>query len=93
MEQEAAERLSIATTAVTERGDHLVVPASATFVDTEGHWWVYTNPEPLVFVRHEVTVADETGGNVFLSEGPPAGTEVVTTGVPEIYGVEDEVGH
>ena len=88
-----AERLSIATTAVARRGAHLVVPASATFVDPEGHWWVYTNPEPLVFERHEVTVADESGGNVFLSEGPSAGTKVVTTGVPEIYGVEDEVGH
>jgi hypothetical protein len=70
-----------------------VVPTSATFVDPKGHWWVYTSPEPLVFERHAITVATEADGMAYLAEGPPAGTKVVTTGVPEIYGVEDAVGH
>lgn len=93
LEPQAAQRLSIATTAVTRSGTHLVVPASAIFVDPEGHWWVYTSAEPLSFERHPVTVADEVGDDVYLSEGPPAGTRVVTRGVPQIYGVEDAVGH
>ncbi|MDF2146230.1 efflux RND transporter permease subunit [Knoellia sp. p5-6-4] len=93
LEAQAAKRLSVDTTTVVRRGDHLVVPTSATFVDPEGHWWVYTSPEPLVFERHGITVATEADGMAYLSEGPPAGTKVVTTGVPEIYGVEDAVGH
>jgi Cu/Ag efflux pump CusA len=93
LEEQAAKRLSIGTATVTRSGDHVVVPSAATFVDPLGHWWVYTSPEPLVFQRHAITVATEAGGKAHLSEGPPAGTKVVTTGVPEIYGVEEEVGH
>ena len=93
MEEQAAQRLSVKTTAVTQRGDELVVPSSAIFVSPEGAWSVYTSPEPLVFERHEITVTREEGGMAYLSSGPSAGTQVVTVGVPQIYGVEDEVGH
>jgi hypothetical protein len=93
LEEQAAERLSVSTATVTRSGDHLVVPSAATFIDPLGGWWVYTNPEPLVFQRHAITVATEAGGKAYLSEGPPVGTKVVTTAVPEIYGVEEEVGH
>lgn len=93
LEEKAAQRLSIQTGAVTKEGSSLVVPSSAVFVDPEGKWWVYTSPKPLVFERHEITVAREEAGNAYLSSGPAAGTKVVTVGVPEIYGVEDAVGH
>lgn len=89
----AAKRLSIEVTPVEERGRRLVVPSSAIFVDPDGAWWVYTNPEPLSYVRHEVEIVREADGHVVLSSGPEAGTEVVTVGVPELYGVEAEVGH
>ncbi len=32
-------------------------------------------------------------GLTLLSSGPGAGTEVVTVGVAELYGIEAEVGH
>jgi hypothetical protein len=70
----------------------LVVPSAAVFVDPEGHWWVYTNPEPLVFVRHEIDLDQQAGGRAYLSKGPPAGTKVVTVGVPELSGIEEGIG-
>jgi Cu/Ag efflux pump CusA len=93
LEEKAAQRLAIETAAVTQQGSTLVVPSSAVFVDPEGKWWVYTNPEPLTFERQEITTIREADGKAYLSKGPKEGTKVVTVGVPEIYGVEDAVGH
>jgi hypothetical protein len=93
LQASAAERLGIETAPVARTGNVTVVPASAVFVDPEGTFWVYTNPEPLVFIRHEITVARETADRTFLSAGPPVGTDVVTVGVPELYGAELEIGH
>jgi hypothetical protein len=94
LDEGAAERLELRTTAVAKSaGGVLVVPSAAVFVDTEGVWWVYTNPEPNVFVRHEIGLERSDGGVAFLSSGPAPGTEVVTVGVPELYGVEAEVDH
>ena len=84
----AAERLDIQTVPVASSGKGLVVPSDALYITAEGKFWVYTNPEPLVYVRHEVIIDRERGGQAFLSEGPTAGTEVVTIGVPELYGTE-----
>jgi Cu/Ag efflux pump CusA len=92
LEKRAAERLAIQTTTVEEAANGLVVPSSAVFVDPEGHWWVYTNPEPLVFVRHEIDLDRQAGGRAYLSSGPPAGTKVVTVGVPELSGIEEGIG-
>jgi len=91
--EEAAERLRVRTTSVTQSGQGLVVPARATFVDTEGVWWVYKSVGPNEFVRHEITFDRTENGRVFLSDGPPRGTEVVSVGVMELYGIEEEVGH
>ena len=85
-------RIDIDTTPVEKNATGLVVPSSAVFVDPNGVWWVYTNPEPLVFVRHEIGIEREEAGIAHLSSGPEAGTEVVTVGVPELYGVEED-GH
>jgi Cu/Ag efflux pump CusA len=93
VEEAAAKRLAIQTAPVREAADGLVIPSAAVFVDTEGHWWVYTNPEPLVYVRHEVGLDRQAGGRAYLKTGPAAGTRVVTVGVPELAGIEDGVGH
>lgn len=89
----AARRLGIETAPIAEAGDLMVVPSAAVMVDAEGVFWVYTNPEPLVFVRHEISIEREEEKNTFVSDGPPVGTRVVTVGVPELYGAESEIGH
>jgi ABC-type uncharacterized transport system auxiliary subunit len=88
----AAERIDIQTAEVTSEGDSLVVPSDAVFIDAHGGFWVYTNPNPLEFVREQITVVREEGGLAILSDGPPVGTVVVTVGVPELYGAETEFG-
>jgi len=90
----AAQRLQIETTPALETADgDAVVPATAIFVDPDGIWWVYTSVGRNAFVRHEVEIGREDGRQVFLSSGPDAGTEIVTVGVAELYGIEAEVGH
>jgi hypothetical protein len=88
----AAERIGIQTEPVQRSGSRLVVPYEAVYIDSHGEFWVYTNPEPLVFVRAPIKIARETSSLAFLSYGPPEGTEVVTVGVPELYGSETEFG-
>ena len=57
LEESAVERLGIETASVEERGAKLVVPFDAVFIDAHGDFWVYTNPEPFVFVRAPIEVA------------------------------------
>jgi hypothetical protein len=86
----AAEHIGIETVRVEKRGSRLVVPYGAVYIDAHGGFWVYTNPEPLVFVRAPIDIVHETSSQAFLADGPPAGTQVVTVGVPELYGSETE---
>ena len=90
---DAAERLDIHTAAVdrANRG-RLVVPYSALVYETDGTTWVYTTRADLTFVRAEVVVESIDGNRALLSEGPPAGTQVVTVGVAELFGAEHGVG-
>lgn len=90
--ESAAQHLGIETVPVRKAGSQLVVPYDAVYIDSHGGFWVYTNPEPLVFVRAPIKIARESSTEAFLTEGPPAGTEVVTVGVPELYGSEQEFG-
>ncbi|MGZ5329414.1 MAG: hypothetical protein ACXWFU_13745 [Actinomycetota bacterium] len=88
----AVERLGIETVPVESSGSKLVVPYDAVFIDAHGEFWVYTNPEPLAFVRAPIVIDRETSSQAILSDGPPVGTLVVTVGVPELYGSETEFG-
>ena len=90
LNEQAAKRLAIQTAPVTQTGKGLTVPAAAVFVDPEGVWWVYTNPEPLVYERQQIVDQAGAGDLKYLSSGPAAGTKVVTVGVQELHGVEDE---
>jgi hypothetical protein len=88
--ESAVKRIGIETVPVEERGSRLVVPYDAVYLDAHGGFWVYTNPEPLVFVRAPIDIVHETSNRAFLADGPPAGTRVVTVGAPELYGSETE---
>ena len=94
-DERAAEQISLQTASVQQRGRLTVVPYTALIYDGQGASWVYTSPEPLVYVRMEVDVARIVDAGVLLRSGPPVGTEVVTTGAAEVYGAELEIagGH
>ena len=98
LEAKAVERLGITTEQVAalpsvgRQGPRTSVPYGAVFYDPKGTTWVYTNSEPLVFVRHPITVEHIKGDLAVLREGPPVGTSVVTTGLAELTGVEFGVG-
>jgi hypothetical protein len=94
--KEAAARLDIQTAMVSSAAmpgfQQLAIPYSALLYDPTGQAWTFTNPEPLVYLRHKVTVESIQGNLAFLTEGPPAGTAVVTVGAAELYGTEVGVG-
>ncbi len=102
---QAAERLDIQTApvdeamvAATETGEgalvqRRVVPYAAVLYDRAGDTWAYTNPQPLVFVRHAITVDYIDGQQAVLSAGPDIGTQVVIVGATELFGAEVGVDH
>jgi hypothetical protein len=90
----AAERLGIVIdeVRVDPSGRRIVPYASVLYVLT-GKTWVYVSADPLTFVRGVVVIDTIKGDNVYLSEGPPAGTKVLAAGVPQVFGTEVKVGH
>ena len=70
-----------------------IVPYSSVIYDVSGDSWLYTNPEPLVFVRQKIVIERILGSVVVLSEGPEVGTVVVSVGAAELMGVEQKIGH
>lgn len=88
----AVERLDIRTSEVLEAvRSETVIPYAAVFYTATGDTWTYTNPEPLTFVRAPIVIDHIDGDRVFLSDGPPAGTAVVTLGSAELFGIETGV--
>jgi hypothetical protein len=87
--EDAARRIGLETAEVEAEGRRLVVPQSAIWIDEHGDVWVYTNPEPLVFVRAQVEVATYVGRTeAVLADGPEPGTAVASVGVAELIGTE-----
>jgi hypothetical protein len=69
-----------------------VIPLGALVYSPDGGEWVYTEVEPRSFLRQRVTVREVVGDRVLLADGPEPGTEVVTRGTIELYGVEEGIG-
>lgn len=99
--ERAAQRLDVQTGPVREerssRSDSMqrIVPSSAIIYDLNGETWVYVRnpgPDSLTFVRHLVIVDYIDGDTVFMTDGPPVGTEVATVAVAELYGIDTGVG-
>ena len=67
------------------------MPYEALIYNDEAKTFVYTSPKPLSYLRAAVKVDRIKGDRVYLSEGPPAGTKVVTVGATEVYGTEAEI--
>jgi hypothetical protein len=95
----ASERLGLQTAPISEAevGGRMqkVAPYAAVVYGQHGETWVYASSEPLVFTHQPVTIGDIEGDVAVLLEGPPVGTEVVTAGAAELFGVESglDEGH
>ena len=92
LSEKAAERLGVETAAVAGSGAAMSIPYAAIVYDAEGKTWTYITSAPLVYERAEITVDQIDGDVARISAGPPAGTQVVTTGAAELYGAEIGVG-
>jgi len=91
---EGAERVGLQTAPIRQNGQETVIPYNAVIYGADGNTYTYTVPEPLTFVRQEINIDHvDKDDSVTLSDGPPAGTEVVTVGAAEVYGTEFEVAH
>ena len=88
---EAAKRVGLKTAPIRQDGQETVIPYDAVIYDADGKTYAYTSSEPLTYVRQEIDIDHVAGDSVMLSDGPPAGTEVVTVGAAEVYGTEFEV--
>jgi len=88
---EAAKRVGLKTAPIRQDGRNEIMPYAALIYDAEGGTYAYTAPEPLTYVRQQISIDHFDGDSVVLSDGPPIGTEVVTVGVDEVYGTEFEV--
>ena len=89
LQPKAARRLDIQTDEINEDSmGKKITPFASIIYDLDGDAWVYTVPAPLTYVRQQVEVEYIRQDYAYLSEGPPAGTKVVTVGVPELYGTE-----
>jgi hypothetical protein len=90
----AAERLGIQIDEVRmDPSGRRIVPYASILYDLSGKTWVYVSADPLSFVRAAVVIETIKGENVYLKDGPPAGTKVLSAGVQQIYGTEIGVGH
>src|SRR5262245_23870248 len=90
----AAERLGVQIDEVrVDPSGRRIVPYSAVLYDLTGGTWVYVHTDPMTFVREAVKIDTIKGENVYLTDGPPTGTKVLATGVPQVYGAEVGVGH
>ena len=91
--EQAAKRLGIETGPVVPLdAGHETVPYSAIIYDAEGHSWVFTTSGPLSYVKAPITIDHIDGDRAVLTAGPPVGTQVVTQGAEELFGVEDGIG-
>lgn len=68
-----------------------IIPYAAVIYGLKGEAWVYTNPEPLVFIRQPIVIDYIEGDEVILSEGPDTGTAIVIVGGAELFGAETGV--
>jgi len=85
----AAGRIDIQTGEIHEDpSGQKTTPFSSIIYDLDGDAWVYKVAGPLTYVREGVVIERIKGDHAYLKEGPPAGTQVVTVGVPELYGTE-----
>jgi hypothetical protein len=90
--REGAARTDLRRGPVQRRGGRRAIPYAALIYDGDGKTYVYLAETPLSFIRAEVVVDHIEGDRALLRDGPPVGSQVVTTGAAEVHGAELEIG-
>jgi hypothetical protein len=97
LDARAAERIGLQTGTVTEEqigaAMRRVLPYGALMYDAKGNTWTFAEVGPLAYARQQVQVEDIEGDRVILTDGPAAGTVVVTVGAAMLMGAEHKYGH
>ena len=83
--------IPVETTSVRRNGKRKVVPHRALIYNPDGDAFVYTKPKPQTYIRAPVEVVDVVGYRAVVSDGPPAGTTIVTLGAAELLATEYEI--
>jgi hypothetical protein len=91
LSDDTAARIDLQTASVRPAGRGTAVPHAALIYNPDGDVFVYTRPAPQTYVRAPVTVRRVEGAQALLSDGPPAGTVVVTVGAAELLATEYEI--
>lgn len=89
--REGAARTDLRRAPVRRSGGRPTVPYAALIYDGDGKTYVYVAEKPLSFIRAEVVVDHVEGERALLRDGPPVGSQVVTTGAAEVHGAELEI--
>ena len=94
--ERAAQRTGLETVEVTmqtvDGADRLTIPYSAVMYHYDGSEWTYTVPAPLTYLRAPIEIDYIDGDLAVLNSGPDEGTEIVSVGAAELYGVEFGIG-
>jgi cobalt-zinc-cadmium efflux system membrane fusion protein len=79
---------------LSQRGDQsgLTIPFSAIAYDIDGGTWLYLRTAPHTYARKRVVVSRVVKGMAVLARGLDPDAEIVTVGVPELFGTEFGAG-
>lgn len=92
LERPAVKRLALEAAPIRDQGrangSQKVMPYAALLYGPKGETFTYTRADFTTFDHAPLKIARIEGNWVFLKEGPPAGTKVVTQGGPVLWGVE-----
>jgi len=91
MEDATAALLPVRLATVREQGNRKVVPHSAVIYNPDGDAFVYTKPKAETYIRAPIDIVRVNGDRAVLSDGPPVGTTIVTTGSAELLATEYEI--
>jgi hypothetical protein len=91
MEDSTAALLPVELASVRQEGKRKVVPHNAVIYNPDGGSFVYTKPKAETYIRAPIEIIRVNGNSAVLSDGPPAGTKIVTTGSAELLATEYEI--
>jgi hypothetical protein len=94
LSENARKRIDVQTAPINQKDANgtkqSVLPFAALFYAPDGDTWTFTNTQPLTYMRQRVKVARIVGDDVYLTQGPAPGTQVVTIGAALLYGAETD---